>query len=336
MAYFFEGGGTSPAEEREQQAYRTIKGAVFGHAVGDALGLPVEFTPRRKLALHPVTGMRPWGGKNGPKGVWSDDTSMTLCSLKSLAEQGCLDRKDMMERFCRWILNGEMTPFGKPIGIGRTTFRAVMNYLAGQPSGGTSVRDNGNGSLMRMAPIVLYQHFVQGDTVPPEEQLEEIHRVSALTHAHPRAMMGCGIYAVILRELLRRPCLASVSAGLALAAEYYRQEPESRFFAVLFAGNLDRMPEEDIPSGGHVAETLTAAIWALMTTGCYRSCVLQAVNLGGDADTIAAIAGSLAGVLYGFGDIPGEWIRALVRWEEMDDLCRRAARVWCFAERSEH
>lgn len=209
-------------QPQKGKALRLIKSVILGHAVGDALGLPVEFMSREKLERFPVTDLLPWDLSHGPKGIWSDDTSMTLCTLKSLTEQGRFVPDDLMEQFRNWIQHGAFTPFDRPIGIGRTTFRAVMNN-----SGGISERDKGNGSLMRIAPIVLYQHFALGDKITREEKLRKIHAASALTHAAETAMTACGIYAFLLDALLDRSDLLSLQAGLRRAEAFYRESAEA-------------------------------------------------------------------------------------------------------------
>ena len=93
-----------------------VIGGILGLAVGDALGVPVEFRSREELAQNPVTGMRAYGTHHQPAGTWSDDTTMTLCALESLTKG--VDFDDMMDRFCRWVDEGYMTPYGKLFDMG--------------------------------------------------------------------------------------------------------------------------------------------------------------------------------------------------------------------------
>lgn len=317
---------------QEQKGFRQIKSVVFGHAVGDALGLPVEFMSREKLALCPVTDLLPWDLSHGPKGIWSDDTSMTLCTLKSLTEQGRFVPDDLMKQFRNWIQHGALTPLGRPIGIGRTTFRAVMNNF-----GGTSERDKGNGSLMRIAPMVLYQHFALGDKITWEEKIREIHMTSALTHAAETAMTACGIYAFLLDALLEQADFFALQAGLQRAEKFYRKSAEMENFAFLFSDGFSKADPSRIRSSGYVVDTLEAAVWCLLTTNTYSDCVLKAVNLGGDTDTIAAVAGGLAGALYGLEAIPERWLSPLALKAEIELMCTDAAERWCSsAERTDN
>jgi len=318
-----------------EQAYSVIKSAVLGHAVGDALGVPVEFVSRERLLRSPVTDMLAYGSHNVPAGTWSDDTSMTLCTLESLTHAGKVDLDDMMNRFVMWSNSGYMTPSGKMFGIGRSTFHAIGKYRRNHSvddCGGRSERDNGNGSLMRIIPVILYQHFATSINTYGKEQIEEIYAVSALTHAHPRSEAACGIYAFIVNELLHEHSMVSLEKGLKKASIYYASHPEYPMFSRLFSGELHMVDMSEIRSSGYVVDTLEAAVWCVLTTESYQGCVLKAISLGGDTDTIAAIAGGLAGLLYGFYSIPESWLSALALQEKLDAMCMDAAVQW--AEKS--
>lgn len=170
---------------------------MIGHAVGDALGVPVEFKTREKISKAPVTDMTGFGTYPYPKGTWSDDTSMSLAALDSLAK-GEIDWDEIMKNFRKWLDDGEYTPWGKPFDVGRTCLKAIVNYFTNNieafQSGGSSALSNGNGSLMRIHPFVLYL-YTKGNL-----DLDTIHNASALTHAHDRSKMACGIYAFVLNE----------------------------------------------------------------------------------------------------------------------------------------
>ncbi len=314
-----------------EQMCAAIKAAVFGHAIGDALGVPVEFASRERLFRFPVTDMLAYGSHNVPAGTWSDDTSMTLCTLESLAQTGKIDLNDMMDRFAMWANSGYMTPSGKMFGIGRSTLHAVAEYSRNHSvdgCGGRSERDNGNGSLMRILPVILYQHFSAGHTAYGDTEIEEIQSVSALTHAHPRSAMACGIYAFVVNEVLEKNSMASVEIGIEKAKDYYAEHPEYPAFIRLFSGALRKADVTEIKSSGYVVDTLEAAVWCVLTTDSYRNCVLKAVNLGDDTDTIAAIAGGLAGLLYGFDAIPEAWVSRLALRQKLEDMCMDAAVQW--------
>ena len=304
------------------------KAVVVGHAVGDALGVPVEFSKREELDKNPVVDMRAYGTFRMPKGAFSDDTSMSLCALDVLGgDKINFDR--VMENFGKWYYEGAFTPTGETFDVGNTCSFAIENYFFGKKSwrecGMKGERDNGNGSLMRIHPFALHAYRLNTDE---KTKIRIVELASSLTHAHERALIGCGIYSFLLWELLDRPCLESIVSGLKTAEAYYRNRAESEKYRRVFSfANLEtvrRVEREDIRSSGYIVDSLEAAVWCLLTTSSYRACVLKAVNLGGDTDSVAAIAGGLAGALYGYERIPREWRESLLKREEIEALCAAA------------
>ncbi len=298
-----------------------VKAAIIGHAVADAVGVPAEFIPREKLSRRPITDMIGYGSHDVPKGSWSDDTSMELCTLHSISKNGKIDLDDIMVEFGRWVEDGYMTPHGKVFDIGRTCLRSIMNYHRGQDvnhCGCVRELENGNGSLMRIIPVCLYNNLIGANR---QLAIANIHAVSALTHAHERSCIACGLYDFIIQELIEIPSKSSVINALAKSKEYYEEYDESKKYWRLFDPNFAQTNIDDIKSSGYVVDTLEAAIWCLLNSSNYKECVLKAVNLGQDTDTVAAVAGGLAGILYGYEDIPAEWINDLAKKEEILEMC---------------
>jgi hypothetical protein len=153
-----------------------------------------------------------------------------------------------------------------------------------------------------------------------------IHNTSALTHAHKRSQMACGIYISIAARLIGDMSLnTAVRFGLNDAMEYYKTNPgfaaELQHFKRLEEKGFDNIPEKEIKSSGYVVDTLEAAVWCLLKTKNYRDCVLKAVNLGEDTDTVAAVAGGLAGLHYGYDNIPKEWVAVITKRDYIESLC---------------
>lgn len=298
-----------------------VKGAIFGLVVADALGVPVEFESRKKLQKNPVDKMLGYGSHNVPKGTWSDDTSMVLCTLNSIAQKGKIDLVDNVLEFSKWTENGYMTPHGEVFDIGITTLTSLRNYWKSKnvyTCGGKSDYDNGNGSLMRIIPVSLYNHF---KNLSKKESIRNVHEVSALTHAHERSLIACGIYDFIVSELIKSPEKSSVISALKKAEKYYSDYKEIKHYKRIFDEKFIDTDSSLIKSSGYVVDTLEAAIWCLLNTDSYKDCVLKAVNLGEDTDTVAAVAGGLAGILYGYDSIPKEWINTLVKSDMISKLC---------------
>lgn len=308
-----------------------ITDAILGGCVGDAVGVPVQFLSREEIAQKPVIGMRSFGTQNKPAGTWSDDTSLTLCLVESLSRG--LNYTDIMNNFVRWIENGSFTPHGIAFDIGYITNTSINRYLRNTSPincGGMDERDNGNGSLMRILPIVFYLQTYYGKHCTEDEAaMEIIHNVSSLTHAHERSLVGCGILISIAEEVLQngKNLDTEIKNGIKRAFEYY--EKQDRFknelvhYERLMDKNFAKLPSEQIKSSGYVVHSLEAAIWCLLNTNNYKDCILKAVNLGEDADSIANIAGGIAGIFYGKDSIPEEWLSTIARREFVEKICEK-------------
>ena len=268
---------------------------IMGLVVGDALGVPVEFRERDTFC---VTDMRGGGTYRLPAGTWSDDSSLALATIESLGRMRRVAPRDIMENFVKWYAYNEFTPYGSVFDVGNTTRKAIELYMQSRDvkrCGGRSVTDNGNGSLMRILPLAFVPHTD-----------DDVAAVSALTHAHPISTGAC-------EEYVRIAVLLLAGGGPEETARLYDGEYDIR-----------KKPRDDVKSGGYVLDTLDAAIWCFTTTSSYRECVLKAVNLGGDTDTTAAVAGGLAGIYYGSSDergIPQEWQAQIARGEWIAELC---------------
>ena len=317
-----------------------IKAVMLGHAIGDALGVPVEFLSRDKLDTSPVTEMKGFGTYYVPAGAWSDDTSMSLAALESLAK-GEINYFEIMVNFSKWLEEGMFTPTGDTFDVGKTCLRSILDFIYAcyskenscfMPSefditkcGQQGEFYNGNGSLMRIHPFTLMT-WTDKSLKPNFEEI--IDKASALTHGHERSKLACRIYSLILFNLLDMPTKYSVNLALNMAKCRYCQSPEYEHFERLFDVNFDKLDRDSIKSSGYVIDTLEAAVWCLLTTDSYKECVLKAVNLGDDTDTVAAIAGGLAGALYGYDAIPKEWLDTLIKRDYIEELCEQAAEAW--------
>ncbi|MBO5328777.1 MAG: ADP-ribosylglycohydrolase family protein [Clostridia bacterium] len=300
-----------------------VKAIVLGHAIGDALGVPVEFSEREELKDNPVTDMTGYGTYDVPAGCWSDDTSMSLCALDAISGEK-VDFNLIMQNFAKWYNEAEYTATDEVFDIGNTCCKAILNYERGNPyyeCGLSDERSNGNGSLMRIHPVALAAYLRKGDY---SSKLYLIEKASALTHAHKRCKIACGIYSFVLWELIEKPDKESVFVGLKKAKEYYAYEQELAHFNALFNEDFAKTPVDKISGSGYVVDTLLAAVWCLLNTSNYSDCVLKAVNLGLDTDTVGAVTGGLAGALYGLNGIPQAWKNALLKCDYIEHLCEKA------------
>ncbi len=298
-----------------------IYSGVIGHAIGDALGVPAEFMSRNQLLSHPICDMEGYGTHRMPAGTWSDDTSMEIALLQSLIDCKKFDFEDIMNNFCKWRECDEFTATGVTFDIGGTCARALSNYRIGMSPcecGGKDERSNGNGSLMRILPVafVCYKNAIVG-----RDRYELVRKVSSLTHAHEISILGCFIYVNLICELLDNNDFATAYSRIQQDDYSMFSDAALEVYERILTDNIARYDEGDISSSGYVLNTLEAALWCLSNTGSYEAAVLKAVNLGDDTDTVGAVVGSMAGILYGLEAIPHKWISKLQRSEYLLDLC---------------
>lgn len=315
---------------------------MIGLITGDAVGMPVQFQGRNVRKKDPVTDMRDHGCFNMPRGAWTDDSSLALATLYSIRKQGSLDLDDIAGKFVLWLKDGYFTPHGRAYDIGMGCMMAIKRYIYKgdvYSCGGSSERDNGNGSLMRILPVCIYAYEQYSDgIIDIDGAVKHVEDVSALTHAHAVAKMACGIYFFLVKSLMECRAASDVLSGgdvslkdllfrgITEAQDYYAQDISKQAWLSVFGrlfdtGSLIDLNEDEINSSGYVIDSIEAAVWSLLNTENYRDCILKAVNLGGDTDSIAAIAGGLAGLYYGYDGIPADWSDSLMRKKWIDELC---------------
>lgn len=282
-------------------------GCLLGLACGDAVGTTVEFKPRGSFA--PVTDMLGGGPFHLKPGQWTDDTSMALCLGYSLAETGGFDAKDQMDRYCNWYDHGYMSSTGRCFDIGNATSAALQRYKrSGDPtSGATDPHSAGNGSIMRLSPVVMAY-------TPDEAQvLHYAGESSKTTHGAEECVDACRLFGGMLHVALQGGSKADILGYQG----YTSTTPKIQAIAV---GAYRDKSLAQIKGSGYVVESLEAALWCFYTTDSYETAVLQAVNLGDDADTTAAVCGQIAGAFYGRSAIPASWREKVTMGAEIEQL----------------
>lgn len=309
-----------------------IKSALFGVAVGDAVGVPYEFRTREQMKNNPATDMIGYGTYNQPPGTWSDDSSLTFCLADALSQYG-YNLERIAVSFSMWRNNDFWTARGQVFDIGNTTASAIEQLddiiEKGHPDDLKLLKqqatemDNGNGSLMRIMPLLFYIH-----NKPIKEQFEIIWEVSALTHKHIRAAMACLIYLKIgeniLNGLPKEEAYSKMRQEIKVFwGEINFQSEERIHFQKLIQADIRETEEDDLKSGGYVIEVLESSIYYFLTRADYKETVLSIINIGHDTDTAAAIAGGLAGLYYGIENIPVLWVEQIARKEDIENLAER-------------
>jgi ADP-ribosyl-[dinitrogen reductase] hydrolase len=291
-----------------------FRGCLLGLATGDAVGTTVEFSSRGSFA--PLTDML-GGGPFGLKaGEWTDDTSMALCLATSLVEQGKFDARDQMQRYVRWYEDGYLSSNGRCFDIGNTTRAALQRFKrTGDPfSGSTDSFSAGNGSLMRLAPVTLFYY--------PDRDLTWFYTAesSRTTHASQECLDACRYFGDLLFLALAGKDKAEILGARQGDGCLAGSMPP------IVQGSYREKSRDAIRGSGYVVACLEAALWCFWWTESFETAILEAANLGDDADTTAAICGQLAGAYYGESGIPAHWLERLAMRDEIGTLAERLMR----------
>lgn len=310
----------------------TTRDGLIGLAIGDALGVPLEFMKREDVKhanIKDMIGKEDDVNIDGmwsnfiPAGAWSDDTSMTIATMDTIIKNdGAINYDNIMQGFISWWKDGKYISSDEPFGLGSTVSHALDCYVGGIPSlecGGKNFRDNGNGAIMRIFPFSLYTIALDMDE---EETVDFINKASGITHGHDISKMSCFIYTEFLKCLIitKNPKIAYQYITSIDYGNYYSKiaiEAHSK----LLMPNFLLYTDDDIPeNNGYVVVTLESAIHCLISTDNFEDAILKSINLGYDTDTVGAVTGSLAGVLYGYNNIPDRWINKIKKKEELETI----------------
>ena len=290
-------------------------GSLLGLAIGDAMGVPLEF--RKPDTFAPVMEMIGGGPFKLKPGEWTDDTSMALCLAESLSRNKEFDLKDQLSYYCDWYRNGHLSSNGTCFDIGVTIRSAIHHFEeTGDPcSGLTDPRSAGNGSLMRLAPVPLAYART------PSRAIELSGESSKTTHALDVCVDACRYMgALIVGAVQGYSKEHLVSPQFSPVEQYWDLHPLTRDISIIANGSFREKEPPEIRGSGYVVDSLEAAMWAFARTDNFRDGCLAAVNLGDDADTTGAIYGQLAGAYYGIGSIPDQWKNTIVKRELIEQF----------------
>jgi ADP-ribosyl-[dinitrogen reductase] hydrolase len=309
----FVHGRSAMPERQPGQAAADIRdraiGALTGLAVGDALGTTLEFSARD--SRQRLTDMEGGGPFRLKPGQWTDDTSMALALAHNLVGCGGLDERDLMCRFVSWWKEGAYSSTASCFDIGMTVRSSLQRFQqdANPVAGSTDPMSAGNGSLMRLSPVAI-RYWHDG-----EKRRDAAARQSATTHRAPEAVDACVVFADILADAIAGKRKSDVLVD--------RSGTWAGAINEIVAGSWRGRRRSEIRSSGYVAHSLEAALWCVGRTSSFEEAVLLAANLAGDADTVAAITGQLAGALYGRDAIPSAWLALLHDEAAISELAAR-------------
>jgi ADP-ribosylglycohydrolase len=309
-----------------------VRALLYGIAVGDALGLPVELRQRVDLEAKPITDLTGHGTHDQPLGTWSDDTATALGQAEALAERvpAELDKleADTQEMLLRWYEDAEWTANGAHFDIS-LSMRSAMMYL----ESGVQPREmpeyvahaTGNDALVRCLPFALMLVNRPADELPIS-----VITATQLTHPNPQALVASVLAVHLAVALLNGESLAEGIRGLhahvegASKAAHLPAEHAERLLPIV-EGSITQAEVNEMNASGDALDTLLVSLACLAQTTDYSSAVLKAVNLGDDADTNGALVGGLAALAYGLNNIPGAWVKQIARTAEIGDLADRLA-----------
>ena len=318
-----------------------VRGCLLGGAVGDALGAPVEFCNVTEIvARHGEGGIRDYVEAFGRIGAITDDTQMTLFTAEGLiramvryqARGICHPPAVVHHAYLRWAVTQGLTPNaridsdGWLIGVralwsrrvpGTTCLMALQDATA---FGAPAVNDSkGCGAPMRIAPVGL--------AVDRTRVFEFAAEIAALTHGHPTAALASGFLATLIGDLHRgQPidlAIDEATRRLVLEpehAETLRAIERARSLAA--GGRPDRATVESLGGGWVAEEAVAIALYGVLATRNFEEAVILAVNHSGDSDSTGAIAGNIAGTLYGAGAIPDRWLAPVELRAEIETIAR--------------
>jgi len=279
-------------------------GAFLGLAVGDALGAPYEGLGRG--SYPPVSDYSAEGVHGLGAGGWTDDTAMAICLAESLLARGGVDERDLLERSLRWYRTGENSCTGAAAGISRKTRAALEGFeRSGRVDAAAELENAGNGAIMRLAPVAIF--FRRNEI----EARRAAARQARVTHTAQTALTAAECFADLLVVALQTgdpEAVSRAAAGSKRLADICDPRGKQR---------------EQISSAPRAADTLEAALWCLEGAAGFEQAVIEAVNLGGDTDTIGAVTGQLAGAIFGASSIPPRWLAGLHSRARLEDLARR-------------
>lgn len=309
-----------------------IRASLHFVSAADMLGTQYEFMDREEVAELEIAPKGFFGPHQQPLGAFSDDTSLTMCLAESLC--GGFDLRDMAERFCKWLYSSYWTSHGVVFDAGNQT-RIAIAHLSFLLKEGKNIEQCilamkadayscGNGSLMRVLPLLFYIK-----DKPVEERFRLTKLVSSLTHPHTRCVIACFYYLEFCRQLLTTlDKRAAYERANRLVSDFLRDSDvnpdEIGMFERVLSGSIPDLRVNQIFSTGYVIDTLEASIWSFMTTDSYKNACVTAIRLGFDTDTTAMVAAGLSAMHEkSVGAVPASWLACLAKRVDIEDLAQR-------------
>ncbi len=290
-----------------------VERSLWGFIYGDVFGVPVEFLERDTFSIQTLEGYGSWPV---PAGTWSDDSAMMFVTMDHLIRNTSMD--ELKRAFCDWKYRGFWTFDHEPsfdVGITISEVLERWEHISLSEQAKSDELSNGNGALMRILPIAFYTH-----NMPEDKAIETIQDYASLTHGHIRSTLCSIHYCKVVHALLEgKPFIEAIEfANVAITPMLINYPYEKPIFDSIFEAY--QLPRNEIESSGYVVHTLEAVYWSLANSQDYYDAIHKAVHLGKDTDTIAALTGGLAGLMYDELNVPEDWPNQIPRRNDIEQL----------------
>ena len=293
-----------------------IKGAIYGQAIGDALGLGTEGMTDEDMAWKYPNGIKSYSDifqdrhrKRWKIGDWTDDTDMMLCIANAVIKDKGVNFTSIARNFKEWAE-------GEPMGIGETTYKVLsFRDYVDKPFDASKMlwemshqQSAANGGVMRTSIVGLFPKAVE----------ECAANICRLTHYDPRCVGSCVIVSLLIHSLVYDEEKISYHKMIDIAQKYDSRIRE--FIDLSLNTDIRALELQDWDSVGYTLKTLAAGLWAYWNAPSFEEGLLSVVRAGGDADTNAAVACAILGAKYGFSAIPQEYVDGLIYREQLEEV----------------
>mgnify|MGYP002769385095 FL=1 len=297
-----------------------VLGGIWGLIIGDAVGVPYEFTPKENIPnIDKIDMVAPDYFRKTyidiPFGTYSDDSAQFLCLIDSYIECDGFDIDNAAKKLLAWVSHGLWAVDGEVFDVGRQTLQALTEYARGTSprySGLCIPEGKGNGALMRTLALALFE---EGSD---EQLVFDSHEQAMITHGNICNHVCCAFYNLIAKYLLEGMDFEEAySVGINSLKAIYS---DNKSYLDEFENNIlpDGIIEER--GTGYVIDCLKSAFKIIRESNSYEDAIKKSIALGNDTDTTAAVVGGLAGIIYGFENIPTRWYEEIRGKEKILEL----------------
>lgn len=292
---------------------------LLGFSVGNAMGFPVRGFEREELLKNPVLKMISNDETNIIEGTWGEDTSLMIATVDSINNRNCVDLDDMATKYLAYKKHSSFTPYNEVFLTDRGCIEAIKKYdeLRSNPET-CGVNDaNSVSALVRVMPL---SYYAIEKKLQDYEIFELVSKVCSITNTNEVSTMASYILVRYVMFLLNGKDKYSAYSMIKVVDYSMFDEDVQRKFDRILKEDLSKLTIKDIDSFNSIVPVLESSMWVLLKSENFKEAIIGAVNLGDKTDTIGALTGGMAGIVYGIGQIPDEWIETLIKKDYLMDI----------------